>query len=243
MLRVLPPGFKPFLQQIRLFQVAKSCCRKQRVVLFLQENLYMLGLPKANLFCSKWQYARIRRDNRIITSRSQYSRNLQPRLSWKVWTWVVKRTVLREQTVFTSVIFWSCVSHWITLLGVSSLLQLTFSLWKQNNQQYLLLQATLSWSKQDQTTVNRLKRTTVSDKNICDTPLNAVFLLLARLLVLPMLFTAVNTLNLAHQHREGKRTLKCPNSFDWDCSKRYVCVVRLDGHFIAILYAVKKWRN
>ena len=92
MLRVLPPGFKPFLQQIRLFQVAKSCCRKQRVVLFLLENLYMLRLPKANLFCSKWQNARIRRDNRIITSRSQYYLNLQPRLSWKVWTWVVGKT-------------------------------------------------------------------------------------------------------------------------------------------------------
>ena len=165
MLRVLPPMFKPDLQQFRLFQVAKSCCRKQRVVLFLQENLYMLRLPKANLFCRKWKNARIRRDNRIITSRSQYSRNLQPRLSWKVWTWVVKRTVLREQTVFTSVIFWSCVSHWITLLGVSSLLQLTFSLWKQNNQQYLLLQATLGWSKQQWTET----RTTVSDKNIRDT--------------------------------------------------------------------------
>ena len=165
MLRVLPPMFKPDLQQFRLFQVAKSCCRKQRVVLFLQENLYMLRLPKANLFCRKWKNARIRRDNRIITSRSQYSRNLQPRLLWKVWTWVVKRTVLREQTVFTSVIFWSCVSHWITLLGVSSLLQLTFSLWKQNNQQYLLLQATLGWSKQQWTET----RTTVSDKNIRDT--------------------------------------------------------------------------
>ena len=165
MLRVLPPGFKPLFQQFRLFQVAKSCCKKPRAVLFLQENLYMLRLPKANLFCSKWQNARIRRDNRIITSRSQYSRNLQPRLSWEVWTWVVKRTVLREKTVFTSVIFWSRVSHWITLLRGSFLLPLTFSLWKQNNQQYLLLQVTLSWSKQQWTET----RTTVSDKNIGDT--------------------------------------------------------------------------
>ena len=33
--RVLPPTFKPVFQQFRLMQVAKSCCRKQRVVLFL----------------------------------------------------------------------------------------------------------------------------------------------------------------------------------------------------------------
>ena len=33
--RVLPPTVKPVFQQFRLMQVAKSCCRKQRVVLFL----------------------------------------------------------------------------------------------------------------------------------------------------------------------------------------------------------------
>ena len=32
-----------------------------------------------------------------------------------------------------------------------------------------------------------------------------------------MLFTAVNSPNLA----QGKRTVKCPNNLDWDCSKRY----------------------
>ena len=166
-------------------------------------------------------------DNYI--SRSQYSRNLQPHLLWKVWTWVVKRTILREQTVFTSVIFWSCVSHWITLLGVSSLLPLTFSLWKQKQ----------PWGEVNN---SERKQELQSQTKIFGTlPPNAVFLFLARLLVLSMLFTAVNSPNLA----QGKRTVKCPNNLDWDCSKRYVsvCVVRLDGHFIAILYAVEKWRN
>ena len=43
------------------------------------------------------------------------------------------------------------------------------------------------------------------------------FLLLARLLALPMLFIAVTSLNV-HQLWEGKKTAKCPNNFDWDCS-------------------------
>ena len=33
MLRVLPPSSQTVLQQIRLLQVAKSCCREQKVVL------------------------------------------------------------------------------------------------------------------------------------------------------------------------------------------------------------------
>ena len=37
---------------------------------------------------------------------------------------------------------------------------------------------------------------------------STLFLLLARLLVLPMLFIAVNSPNLAHQHWEGKKTAK-----------------------------------
>ena len=49
MLRVLPPGFKPLLQQIRLFQVAKSCCKKQRVVLFLQEKFVHVALAQGKL--------------------------------------------------------------------------------------------------------------------------------------------------------------------------------------------------
>ena len=188
-------------------------------------------------------------DNYI--SRSQYSRNLHPHLLWKVWTWVVKRTILREQTVFTSVIFWSCVSHWITLLGVSSLLPLTFSLWKQKQPW-----AEVNNSERKQELHLHLNELSL----ICDMWLNKItyllslrqkysghfhltrfFLFLARLLVLSMLFTAVNSPNLA----QGKRTVKCPNNLDWDCSKRYVsvCVVRLDGHFIAILCAVEKWRN
>ena len=34
----------------------------------------------------------------------------------------------------------------------------------------------------------------------------------------PMLFIAVNSPNLMHQHWEGQKTAKCPNKFDWDCS-------------------------
>ena len=41
-----------------------------------------------------------------------------------------------------------------------------------------------------------------------------LFLLLARLLLLPMLLIAVNSPNVAHQHWEGKKTGKCPNNFD-----------------------------
>lgn len=41
-------------------------------------------------------------------------------------------------------------------------------------------------------------------------PLNTVFLLLACLLVLPMLFVAVNSSNLVHEHWEGKTTVKRP---------------------------------
>ena len=48
-------------------------------------------------------------------------------------------------------------------------------------------------------------------------PRNAVCLLLASLLALPMFFIAVNSLNV-HQLWEGKKTAKCPNNFDWDCS-------------------------
>ena len=44
-----------------------------------------------------------------------------------------------------------------------------------------------------------------------------LFLLLARLLVLPMLVIAVNSPNLAHQHWEGKETAKRPNNLDGDC--------------------------
>ena len=40
--------------------------------------------------------------------------------------------------------------------------------------------------------------------------LTLFFLFLARLLVLSMLFTAVNSPNLA----QGKRTVKCPNNLD-----------------------------
>ena len=43
-------------------------------------------------------------------------------------------------------------------------------------------------------------------------PPNTVFFI-----VLPMLCIAVNSPNLAHQHWEGKKTVKCPNNFDWDC--------------------------
>ena len=45
-----------------------------------------------------------------------------------------------------------------------------------------------------------------------------VFLILARLLILPMLFNAINSPNVAHQHWDGKKTLKCPNNFEGDYS-------------------------
>ena len=50
-------------------------------------------------------------------------------------------------------------------------------------------------------------------------PPNTVFLLLARLLALPMLFITVNSPNLVDQLWEGIKTAKCPMfNFDWDCS-------------------------
>ena len=57
-------------------------------------------------------------------------------------------------------------------------------------------------------------------------PPNAVFLLLARLLVLSMLFTAVNSPNLA----QGKRTVKCPNNFE--------TVVRVMFEFVLYVWMV-----
>ena len=42
MLRVLSPTFKPVLQQMRLLQAVKSCCRKEGVVYFLGQTLCML---------------------------------------------------------------------------------------------------------------------------------------------------------------------------------------------------------
>ena len=55
-------------------------------------------------------------------------------------------------------------------------------------------------------------------------PSNAVFFfsLLARLLVLPMLFIAVNSANLVHQHWVGKTTAKCPNNFDCETFGRNI---------------------
>ena len=45
------------------------------------------------------------------------------------------------------------------------------------------------------------------------------FLIVARLLILPMWFIVVNSPNLAHQHWEGKKTVfKCPNNFEGDYS-------------------------
>ena len=45
-------------------------------------------------------------------------------------------------------------------------------------------------------------------------PPNAVFSLLACLLILPILFVAVNSPHLVHEHWEGKMTVKRPNNFD-----------------------------
>ena len=56
---------------------------------------------------------------------------------------------------------------------------------------------------------SRLKwfQPTVPEKNSWDTSTQCYFfLLLARLLVLPMLFIAVTSPNLAHQHWEGNKS-------------------------------------
>ena len=58
------------------------------------------------------------------------------------------------------------------------------------------------------------RRLSSQTKIVGTLPPSAVCLLLARLLVLPMLFIAVNSPNVAHQHWEGKKTVKCPNNFD-----------------------------
>ena len=46
-------------------------------------------------------------------------------------------------------------------------------------------------------------------------PLNSIFFLLnlSYLLSLPMLFIAVHSPNLVHQHWKGQKTVKCPNNF------------------------------
>ena len=58
-------------------------------------------------------------------------------------------------------------------------------------------------------------------------PPNAIFSLLAPVLVLPMLIIAVNSPNLAHQHWEGKKTAKCPNNFDWECGWKLKRIIRV----------------
>ena len=56
---------------------------------------------------------------------------------------------------------------------------------------------------------------TVSDNNSLNTCTQLCFLLLVRLLVLPMFFfIAFNSPNLTHQHWKGKKTVKCPNNLD-----------------------------
>ena len=53
------------------------------------------------------------------------------------------------------------------------------------------------------------------NKNTWDTSTQRRFFsVFARLLVLLMLFIAVNSPNLAHQHWDGKKTAKCPNNFN-----------------------------
>ena len=60
----------------------------------------------------------------------------------------------------------------------------------------------------------------VSDKNSWDNSSEHCFFfsLPARLLVLAMLFIAVYSPNLLHQHWKGKKTVKCPNNFEVGCS-------------------------
>ena len=96
MLRVLTPTFKPVWQQTRLFQLAKGCCRKQRVVAFCNKTCTCCAFyrPKANLFCGKWRKPRVGQDSRVISS-NQATVLTQIEAPWfverQVWTWVVKR--------------------------------------------------------------------------------------------------------------------------------------------------------
>ena len=49
---------------------------------------------------------------------------------------------------------------------------------------------------------------------------NAVFFLLVLTSSLSKLFIALRSPNLVHQHWGDKKTPKCPNHFDWDCSAK-----------------------
>ena len=70
------------------------------------------------------------------------------------------------------------------------------------------------------------------------------FLLLACLLILSMLFIAVNSPNLAHQHWECKKTAKCLNNFNWDCSSRRGCLFILLKMGLKITFVSGfKWKN
>ena len=65
MLRVLPPTFKPVLQQIRSLQAWKVAAesREYVVLLFFKQNL-----PNENLFCSKRRISCVWSDSRVILS-------------------------------------------------------------------------------------------------------------------------------------------------------------------------------
>ena len=67
MLCVLPPTFKPVLQQIRMCQVVPLCCRKKRVVLLLETKCSV----HVARFTAPYGVAP------YLPIRSQYSRNLQ----------------------------------------------------------------------------------------------------------------------------------------------------------------------
>ena len=59
---------------------------------------------------------------------------------------------------------------------------------------------------------NRKKSLQSQTKIVGILPLNAVFFHLSYLLSLPMLFIAVHSPNLVHQHWKGQKTVKCPNN-------------------------------
>ena len=103
--------------------------------------------------------------------------------------------------------FWlACVAQRRLCLNSLNWFQFCFPLYINFNKKYDVVQNFLLKVLQSQTKVVGIL------------PPNAVFfLLLARPLVLQMLFIAVNPPNLAHQHWEGKKIVKRANNSDWDC--------------------------
>ena len=77
-LHVLPPTNQPVLQQIRLMQVAKSCCTKSLHVVHFTD-------PRQTCFAaSPWGNSRVRHDSSVILSNQK---SVFRQLARQVWTW------------------------------------------------------------------------------------------------------------------------------------------------------------